>query len=619
MPGLVGLVRRDGAPVEDEAVVAMTASHSGHADATQYLWSEDRSVALALLPGGLKCPHVLLTSRRPPGLRLYCLGEVFNEEFPSGRRGHALLDAWLKEGPRLLNRLNGSFILAALEPAAARLTLAGDLTASLPLYLLQHGEYLAFSTELRPLLFTPGYSPHVNPAGLAGFLSNGYILEGETLLEGVRVLGPGQWLTADRGRIERRTYWACEFAEPRDGREEKALSEEMGRLLLKAVERRTSPDASYTILLSGGYDSRAILGLVRLLHPDIPITTVTWGEDNGRPDSDVARSRDIARLAGTSHRFYPLDPTALPEHFREYVLLSEGRTDAVGNYPAGLEVFHAIRAETQTGMILRGDHCFGLKKFEHSDVELLHSLNIHSFLRLPFSYRYLRPGLRLQLARVGQEQIGRILRNCPYPGLHDRKDYLYYHQRLANYLQPLSHLKLRAIGLRSPFTDAELVYFMHRLPSPMRLRKALFRRTLRDLLPDYQWADMARSNNLIDWERQLRVNPALRGFIRRVLLEERNGFSELLDPKRLARFLEKAFQARPASRRSVLRKVQKKARYFVYHYSLELSAEIFRLMIVKVWADEFLGGNFDLAEPAGKKPGEIPRAEEDLVTLTEAV
>jgi hypothetical protein len=69
---------------------------------------------------------------------------------------------------------------------------------------------------------------------------------------------------------------------------------------------------------------------------------------------------------------------------------------------------------------------------------------------------------------------------------------------------------------------------------------------------------------------------------------------ELIDRSQLEHYLEWAFRPIEINRRSLKRRLRRKIRQRLDRYDLEVSLELFRLMMLKVWADQFLQGNFDL-------------------------
>lgn len=603
MAGFVGLVQLKGAPIPENLRnnFLLAACEGGNYLLDSYL-SPAQDVAIWRLHRGIlnSQPQPV---RSPDGrLFLFLDGEVFNEDLDLSDQAGSILKAYLQEGEALFTRLNGSFELALIESGSHRLTMVCDRSASLPLFYRQADSYLLFSSRLKPFAALPDIHQSVNLQALANFLACGYLLDGESLLNGVKLLGPGQMLTADRQGISVRNDWNFTFTPNPEARDEQAFSQELADLVFRAIERRTREDAQFGVLLSGGYDSRVIAGCLRKLKPERPFRTITWGEDEQRPDSDAAVAGLIARHLHAQHAFFKLDAAALPQHFRSFVVLSEGRTDAVGNYPEALRIFESIARDLKVDVVLRGDECFGWKEDVSREAEMLHSLSIHDMACLPGTYEYLQPRIRRQLDEASHAQIARLMRNRRYQDLHDQKDYLYFTQRLFGYLNPLSQLKQIVLNLRNPFLDNDILDFVGLLPTRLRLGKALFKTTARRLFPEFESYGFAKYTSLIDWNERLGRDAALQAYIREVLLDRANGFDELVDRRKLRQSLERAFAEavnnsglHKGNRLSPYQRLRRRIQRRRGYYDIRPCTQIFRLMIVKLWADEYLRGDFRLA------------------------
>jgi len=532
---------------------------------------------------------------------IFLNGELYNDDLIKENQAQALLNAYLAEGEELFVRLNGTYALLLIEPSAQRLRLICDRSASQPIFYLKTADHFAFSTRLKPLAGLPHWKPKISRPALASFLSSGYLPQGQVLWDGVAQLGPGQMLMLDSTGIKVRQYWDFTLSSHAQVGDEAAYSEELARLLQRSVGRRSRGNDRLGVLLSGGYDSRAIAGSMKRLWPDRPLQTITWGEDADRPGSDALIAQQLAGHVGAKHTFFKLDGSALPDHFRSFVRLDEGRTDAVGNYPESLRIFERIREDLGLEVLMRGDECFGWKEDVWRNSDMLHSLEIHELAKLTDSYTYLESRIRRTLEEVDRQQIQRLLAASPYAELHDRKDYLYFTQRLWGYLNPLTQLKQVEVNLRNPFLDNEILDFIGLLPMRLRLGKTLFKATVERLFPEFQTFDFAKQSSLIDWDQRLGSDLGLQAYIRAVLLEQKNGFDEIINPSKLEWFLERAFATAASRDRQEIRKpnVWRRMRRRMLrrqgHFELSPCTQIFRLMILKIWVDEYMNGDFALS------------------------
>jgi hypothetical protein len=266
-----------------------------------------------------------------------------------------------------------------------------------------------------------------------------------------------------------------------------------------------------------------------------------------------------------------------------------------------MSIFEQIRNDLKTGVLLRGDECFGWKVNASTENQMLNSLSIHDLFNLKQSYEYLKPSVRHQLAILGHDQLLRLSRECPHRDLRDRDHHFFLTQRLFGYLNPLSQLKKLVIPLRNPFMDSEILDFIGRVPARLRKCRELFKSASQQMFPEFDKIGIARYNNLVDWNQRLGFDPALRAYLRQALLEHRNGFDELVDRGRLEQFLNRTFcEAASSSRVNGNRRLtllQRGRRRMARHLGLcdiSPSTQLFRLMIMKIWADEYLYGNFDL-------------------------
>ncbi len=79
-----------------------------------------------------------------------------------------------------------------------------------------------------------------------------------TLFENVHALDSGQTLTYRDGDLRERRYY--DFTRTAVMDETEVSTEKLASLFTEAVRRRIRPDTTNTVLLSGGFDSRLILG-----------------------------------------------------------------------------------------------------------------------------------------------------------------------------------------------------------------------------------------------------------------------------------------------------------------------------------------------------------------------
>ncbi|HTQ79973.1 MAG TPA: asparagine synthase-related protein, partial [Thermoanaerobaculia bacterium] len=270
-----------------------------------------------------------------------------------------LLDLFLLEGPGFVEALRGSFQIAIHSCRDGGETwLLADPVASRRLFYrpLATGG-LAFAPEVAPLAGLERAA--VDPANLLQFLIAGRFFAGESLLDGVRLLLPGEALHYRAGQLRRHFYYRYEAGPEREG-DVAALTRELERVLdravLSAFERAKDP----VFLLSGGYDSRYLFHTVaRSMADPGSLRTALFGQRMDLPGSDNAIARAVARRFGVKHLELPWRSELLPEQFSEMFAAQSGMTELIFTHSDELAVFGALAEEHGFGSVLRGDECFG--------------------------------------------------------------------------------------------------------------------------------------------------------------------------------------------------------------------------------------------------------------------
>jgi len=204
---------------------------------------------------------------------------ALGETFASGTDTEVLLKAWARWGKDTLERLEGMYAFAILDTQERTVTLVRDPFGIKPLFYTHSADRLSFCSELSGLLeIDPGLR-RLDWQTAVDYLQWGtYDRSERTFLEGVRQLKPGHYLVvdADSGRASEPTaFWHPNVREAFTGTYEEA-SEIVRGLFVDSVKRNLRSDVALGIALSGGIDSSAIVGAVRHLEPDLPITTFSF-------------------------------------------------------------------------------------------------------------------------------------------------------------------------------------------------------------------------------------------------------------------------------------------------------------------------------------------------------
>ncbi len=227
-------------------------------------------------------------------------------------RGHSdtetLLAAIERWGvPSALRRCAGMFAFALWDVAERTLTLARDRLGEKPCYYAWFANALVFGSELKALRAHPGFTGEVDRGVLALYLRHGYVPSPYAIYRGVAKLPPGTILTSKPGAggvAEPEPYWSLRevaergLAEPWSGDATEA-TDELERLLGKAISGQRVADVPLGAFLSGGIDSSVVVALMQAQSAE-RVRTFTMGFTASVYD-ESEDARAVARHLGTEH------------------------------------------------------------------------------------------------------------------------------------------------------------------------------------------------------------------------------------------------------------------------------------------------------------------------------
>jgi asparagine synthase (glutamine-hydrolysing) len=228
--------------------------------------------------------------------------EQAGERFESSGDTAVMLRLLALRGTDAVAMLRGMFAFALWDHQARRLLLARDPLGIKPLYLCQnpdpHGEWsLLFASEVRSILAAGLLTrPRLDRRAVRSMLWNGFVAGPITAVEGVELLGAGEWRTIDMsGIVQRTTYWSIPHPEGGPPVDEAALRQ----VVEDSVARHLIADVPVGIFLSGGIDSSAVAALAQRADTT-PVHTFTLSFDEQEfNEGDIART--VAAAIGTDH------------------------------------------------------------------------------------------------------------------------------------------------------------------------------------------------------------------------------------------------------------------------------------------------------------------------------
>lgn len=286
------------------------------------------------------------------GLTLTFNGEIYNyrelraellaagHRFSSATDSEVLLHLYERDGPGMLERLNGIFAFAIHDarpagrpPGVERgaLLLARDPLGVKPLYYASLPEGVLFASEIKALVRHGGLSREIDPTALHYMLAYLWTPAPLTMLAAVRKLEPGSALLVHGGRVQRQwSYYSLPYNGTRDSAAEPQLAAELAERVGTAVRRQLVADVPVGAFLSGGLDSSAVVAMMRRELPQQPIRCFTVAFSGDAIDGaapDLPYARRVAAQLGVDLEEVIIEPSAIGRLEEMIELLDEPQAD----------------------------------------------------------------------------------------------------------------------------------------------------------------------------------------------------------------------------------------------------------------------------------------------------
>jgi asparagine synthase (glutamine-hydrolysing) len=197
-----------------------------------------------------------------------------------------LLAAYQRWGPELLRRVVGDFAFAIWDGREECLFAAVDAFGLRPFYFSSSHDCLGFASRTNMLEALAWVGDAVNERQAVCFLLDQYDDAEATFSKRVRQLPIGHSLHWKRGSpVTVRRYWDPARWPRNECRTPQEVLERFEELVRLAVRQRLDPKTPTGILMSGGYDSTSVAGMVsdiqrRESSVVPPITVLSWVFDD---------------------------------------------------------------------------------------------------------------------------------------------------------------------------------------------------------------------------------------------------------------------------------------------------------------------------------------------------
>ena len=233
--------------------------------------------------------------------------EALGEQFHSSSDTEVILKAYSRWGLGIVPRLRGIFAMAIWDPRSRSVHLVRDHLGIKPLYwtrvrsALLGGDILLFASEVRALLASGVIERRLDPAGIASYLSQGFVVGPTTMVQGIELLPAAGILTIAPGKSAQdlNHYTLGCYWRPPSSDIGRTTEDELRHELANTVRMQLVSDAPLGIFLSGGIDSSAVAALASEAEPGA-VHTFTIGFDEAGLDESQYAAR-VAAAIGSRH------------------------------------------------------------------------------------------------------------------------------------------------------------------------------------------------------------------------------------------------------------------------------------------------------------------------------
>ena len=417
-----------------------------------------------------------------------------------------------RDPDRFWAHLDGSFCLVVRDGEDTWIGV--DVAGTRGVYWWMRDGILAFHSHLADV--APAFPGALNEdhGALGSFLGAGIYPPGRTAFREVAHLGAGQYLHLARGKAQVRDHLAMVYEGAQAQRSRVQLVDELIELVAASVATTARWMQRPVVPLSGGLDSRYLLAeLKRRTTRASSISTITWGEEKGRPASDATVAAIVAAELGVTNAWFEKAQQPSAETFARAIYLSSGEADCAIHFPDD-HVLHAELAARGFSSLLRGDECFGNGPTLFTR-RAAFAVNGIARLRLNTGYSGLiEPGRLEQMAFAQDTDLAMMLAGVQSRTATGARDEIRYAMVVRRVLASYNRVKHADLEVFTPLLARPILEWLRGTPDSSRFDKALLRAALRRRFPRLASVPFATRSNLPNWDLRWRHQPALAGFYR---------------------------------------------------------------------------------------------------------
>jgi len=375
----------------------------------------------------------------------------------------------------LAQSLNGSFLLCILDKNKNNVFVITDRLNSKTAFLYRSADGTYISTSLR---FLP--TRKVDPAGCALYLTNTFIFGNRTVLRDVNTLQRASVYSLSLHDLQVTHYWDYTLSGSAVNLTSDQAIAQLSGLMRTATRRRVPAKGNVFVSLSGGIDSRAVLGLLLEEVPKDRLIAFSYGDPS---DEDVSVAKQVASASGVHHEYVRFGGDLLATIKRNGELC-EGKLPF---YTHGVDGICQLADRFDIDDVLFVADLSvqrGIANFRNLDEVLSRGIQIHLPIAIP-SYYSCGDHRASVIRETLESDLEELKQRCAHlTHIQDLHDFLFVDQRTANMLLPWRQFHAgRFITVVNALLDSDILDFNRSLARVHRLDKSLHRAATQSMFP----------------------------------------------------------------------------------------------------------------------------------------
>ncbi len=432
-----------------------------------------------------------------------------------------LISIYNRKGPEYLCGLNGMYLIVVWDAVTETLFIVNDIMGLKPCYYWFSDGTLMLGTQYEFMTRHPDFRKEVDSRALVDLMTMGCMLEDRTLFSDVKCLQPGSLLSCDKHGIKTRKIKQLQENDARWATPFSLLIEEMAEHLDNAVNVRLRGAGNILLPLSGGLDSRVMVGFCCRHSSDI--TTMTFGD---KKHNDAKIALRVANKLGLRHIFYQHGADFLLKNADIHLSATESSAEPFTSYIAAVLMrsqgnYHDI-VHGYLGDCLHGDNYTIMRKWmQKYGLEPADAMYSYYARRFPPKVleSYLADRLKVSicsprdsLKSFFESLDGSLLYKCLVTDFNFRN---------RHYLSSQLNILEDCARVHAPFTDLNYINFILSLPPAVFDNKNLYKKMISTIFPELAYL----VNTNTGWPLTL----SIKSIVHRLLLSAENGIDMLME------------------------------------------------------------------------------------------